>query len=105
MNELEKVVQHITQLKEDMDKLNLQLQTIKTTGEAGAGLIKATINGRKQILQIDIDESLLTSKEKENLQDLLVAAINLAMKKIEEKTRANLEVSSMLPNMFQETKK
>ncbi len=65
--------------------------TLKATGESGAGLVKVTVNGEKRVLSIDIDISLLNTKDKVVLQDLIVAAINMAIGNIEAKIKDTLQ--------------
>ena len=84
-------------MKEAQDKLGF----IEATGEAGAGMVKATVNGKKQVLSIDIDESLMSKDDKQMAQDLTVAAINNAIDKVEilakEEIKKNTE--GILPNI------
>ena len=55
------------------------LQHITVSAEAGAGLVKATVNGQRKLLKIEIDESLLNVNDREMVNDLVVAAVNNAM--------------------------
>jgi len=69
-------------------------------GESGAGLVKATVNGKKQ-LTIDIDPSLLKDDDKIILQDLIVAAVNKANEEAEVLAKEELRKSTegLLPNI------
>lgn len=51
-------------------------------GQAGAGLVKVTMNGRHDVTSVSIDDSVLT-EEKELLEDLLAAAVNDAVRRVE----------------------
>ena len=82
------------------------LSTITETGEAGAGLVKVTVNGLKNVLKIEIDPDLFKAGEtaaddREMLQDLIVAATNKAMGNIETKAREHLKQATegLLPNI------
>ena len=70
-------------------------------GESGAGLIKATVNGKKQLVAIDIDPSLLKGDDKIILQDLIVAAVNKANEEAEVLAKEELRKSTegLLPNI------
>jgi DNA-binding YbaB/EbfC family protein len=70
-------------------------------GESGAGLVKATVNGKKQLVSIDIDTSLLKSDDKIILQDLIVAAVNKANEEAEVLAKEELRKSTegILPNI------
>lgn len=84
-------------LKEAQDGL----VNISATGEAGAGLVKATVNGRKQVISIEIDNELIKPEEKEMLQDLVVAAVNKALQEIELKILEHIKnfTGGILPDM------
>ncbi len=77
------------------------LSTITETGESGAGLVKVTVNGLKNILTIEIDPDLIRPDDREMLQDLIVAATNKAMSNIEGKSREHLRQATegLLPNI------
>lgn len=77
------------------------LGTIIETGESGAGLVKVTVNGLKNVLKIEIDPDLIRPDDREMLQDLIVAATNKAMGNIETKARDHLRQATegLLPNI------
>lgn len=70
-------------------------------GESGAGLVKATVNGKKQLVAIEIDPSLLKGDDKIILQDLIVAAVNKANEEAEVLAKEELRKSTegILPNI------
>ena len=69
------VMQQAQKMQEDFKKTQQELDLIKVTGEAGAGLVKVTITGNGDTLNIEIDDSVY-SESKQVLQDLIVAACN-----------------------------
>ncbi len=78
------------------------LGTLSATGEAGAGLVRATVSGHKQLTALVIDPDLLkTADDREMLQDLVVAAVNKAMANIEPIIKDHLRQATegMLPNI------
>ena len=78
------------------------LATLSATGESGAGLVRATVNGQKMLIKLLIDPDLFKSEEdREMLQDLVVAATNKAMEAIEPIIKSHLQKSTegMLPNI------
>ena len=84
-------------MKEAQDNLvKLQAQ-----GESGAGMVKATVNGKKQLLAIDVDPSLLKSDDKIILQDLIVAAVNKAVEEVDVLAKEEIRKSTegLLPNI------
>ena len=71
-------------LQDKMQQAQQELQHITATGEAGGGLVKATANGHRQLIKLDIDESLLTPQDRDMVADLVVAAVNKALDTVAE---------------------
>ena len=97
MNMLGKVKEVQAKLKKAKENLG----NITVTSESGAGMIKATINGDRKIMKLDIDPDIIKLNDKDMLQDLIVAAVNKGMEDIEEKIKEELKKSTegMLPNI------
>lgn len=72
-------------MQEKMQKMQDDIAKLEVTGESGAGLVKVTMTGRHDVRRVNIDPSLLT-EDKEILEDLLAAAINDAVRKVEQTT-------------------
>lgn len=77
------------EMQEKMQKLQEEAASQKVTGEAGAGMVKVTMNGRHDVSAVFIDDSLM-SEDKEMLEDLLAAAVNDAVRRVEENTQAKM---------------
>ncbi|HLS52469.1 MAG TPA: YbaB/EbfC family nucleoid-associated protein, partial [Tissierellaceae bacterium] len=58
---------------------------------AGGGAITATVNGKKELLNIDIDESVVDPEDVEMLEDLVMAAVNEAMRMAEEMVNKEMQ--------------
>ena len=82
MNNMGDMMKKAQQMQEEMQKAQEEAAKAEITGEAGAGLVKVTMNGRHDVRKVDIDPSLL-SEEKEILEDLLAAAVNDAVRRVE----------------------
>lgn len=84
-------------IKEAQDNL----VTIKASAETGAGLVKATVNGKRQVIALDIDPSLLKVEDKTILQDLTIAAINKASEEVDVLAKESLRKSTegLLPSI------
>lgn len=84
-----------------MQEAQQSLSTITQTGESGAGMVRATVNGLKQVIAVEIDPELIKIEDREMMQDLVVAAINKAMETIEPRIREHLKKSTegLLPNI------
>jgi DNA-binding YbaB/EbfC family protein len=96
-NMMGKVKELQARLKEAQDNL----VNVKASGESGGGMVTATVNGKKQIISIDIDPSLLKSDDKRIVQDLVVAAVNKALEEVEILAKEELRKSTegILPNI------
>jgi len=86
-----------SRLKEAQDKLAL----LSAVGESGGGMVKATVNGKKQLMLLDIDPAILIANNKVLVQDLVVAAVNIASKKADALAKEELKKSTdgLLPNI------
>jgi DNA-binding YbaB/EbfC family protein len=73
------------QMQETMKKAQAELASIEVTGEAGGGMVRVTMNGKHETQKVSIEPQLL-SDDKDMLEDLLAAACNDAVRKIESKT-------------------
>ena len=97
MKMMGKVKEVQARIKEAQDNL----VHIKATAESGGGMVKATVNGRKQLIALDIDPSILKSDDKVLVQDLVVAAINKAIDESDELAKEELRKSTegIMPNI------
>ncbi|MCW3462335.1 YbaB/EbfC family nucleoid-associated protein [Chitinophaga nivalis] len=70
----------LTQIKQKMQEGKERLATVTIAGEAGDGAVKITADGNRQVKSIDIATHLLAPENKEELEDLLLTALNRALK-------------------------
>ena len=84
-----------------MKEAQQSLAGLTDVGEAGAGMVRVTVNGLKQVLKVEIDPDMVRVEDREMMQDLIVAAINKAMDTIEPQIREHLRKSTegLLPNI------
>ena len=91
------------QMQEKMQTSEQELKKVRLTGEAGAGLVKITLSGQYEIKSLELDDSLIGAEaDKQVLTDLLVAAFNDGIKKVQEATQNNMGsgLSDILPPGF-----
>lgn len=69
-------------MQEKVQKAQEELANAEVTGESGAGLVKVTMTGRHDVKKVDLDDSLL-NEDKEMLEDLVAAAVNDAVRRVE----------------------
>lgn len=91
------MMQQVQKMQEDLQRAQEDLARAEVTGEAGAGLVKVTLNGKHEARAVAIDQSLVGG-DREMLEDLIVAAINDANNRLAELTRTRMaEVTQGLP--------
>jgi DNA-binding YbaB/EbfC family protein len=71
------------QMQADMQKAQEEMANLTVTGESGAGMVKITMSCRHDVRAIEIDDALV-GDDKEMLEDLLVAAFNDAVRRVEQ---------------------
>ena len=76
-------------MQEQMMKAQEELARAEVTGEAGAGLVKVTMTGRHDVKRVELDDAIL-GEDKEMLEDLLAAAVNDAVRKIEQNNQDHM---------------
>lgn len=86
MSELMKQAQ---KMQEQLQKQQEAAASAEVTGESGAGMVKVVMNGRHDVKSVHLDDSLMT-EDKEILEDLLAAAVNDAVRKIEDNNKSSL---------------
>lgn len=99
INSLMKQAQEMQKRMQDMQK---EIADLEVTGTAGAGLVQAVLTGQYFCKRVNIDSGLL-KESKEVLEDLVAAAFNDAVRKVEDTTRgkmATLTAGMELPKDF-----
>ncbi|SDL43992.1 hypothetical protein SAMN05192555_104222 [Franzmannia pantelleriensis] len=87
---MDNLMKQAQEMQEKMQRMQEEAQQAEVTGEAGAGMVKVTMNGRHDVSKVDVDPSVL-EEDKELLEDLLAAAVNDAVRKVEVTTRERME--------------
>lgn len=80
------IMQQAQKMQAEMQRAQEALAEQEVVGEAGAGLVKVTMTGRHDVRRVDIDPSVM-SEEKSVLEDLLAAAVNDAVRRVESANR------------------
>ncbi len=86
MKDLMKQAQAMQQRMQDMQR---ELADAEVTGESGAGLVKVVMTGRHDVKRVQVDDSVLR-EDKELLEDLLAAAVNDAVRKVEQRSQEKM---------------
>jgi len=79
------------QMQDKMAKVQEELANMEVTGESGAGMVKVTMTGSHNVRRVEIDAELMGDvDEKEMLEDLLAAACNDAVRRVEEENKTRM---------------
>lgn len=76
-------------MQENMRKMQEQLAAMEVEGQAGAGMVKVVMTGRHDVKRVTIDQSLM-GDDKDMLEDLIAAAVNDAVRKVEAMSQEKL---------------
>lgn len=98
MKDLMGMMQQVQQMQGRMQKMQEELGALEIEGQAGAGLVKVTLNGKGEMRGCRIDPSLMKPEEAEIVEDLIVAATQDARGKVEAAMQSKMQdVTGGLP--------
>lgn len=80
-NPLASLMQQAQQMQENLKKSQEEIAQAEVNGEAGAGLVKVLMNGKREVLKLEIDDSLI-KEDRDMLEELVAAAFNDAVRKV-----------------------
>ena len=84
------MLRQVQKMQQDMEAMQQDLENREYDIAAGGGVCKIRINGKKEILSIDLDPVIVDPDDLETLQDILVAGVNEAIKRVEETGSAEM---------------
>ncbi len=98
---MSKMLGKVKEIQAKLQDAQNNLGSVIAEGEAGAGMVKAVVNGKKQLVKLHIDKDLMKPEDLEMVQDLVIAAVNKAMDSVEEKSKDYLQKATegMMPNI------
>jgi len=88
----------IQEMQSKMQEAQEGLNDVIVEAEAGGGMVKVKANGNKQIISIEMDDDVVDPKDKEMLEDLIVAGVNKALEKAEAASKEKMQ--DMYKNMM-----
>ena len=80
------MMRSVQQMQENMQKAQAELADLEVVGEAGAGMVKVTLNGKHEAKKVFIEPKLLT-EDKDMLEDLVASAFNDGVRKVAARTQ------------------
>ena len=97
------MIRQAQKMQEDMEALQAELDEREYDVSAGGGVVNVKINGKKEILSIGIEPEIVDPDDIETLSDILVAAVNEAIKRVEDtnsEEMAKITGGMGMPGMF-----
>lgn len=89
-NDMQKQLKQLQQMQAEMEETQAKLGEKEITTTAGGGAIEVTVNGNKELTKLVIDKDVVDPDDVEMLQDLVMAAVNEAMRQIEEMVESEM---------------
>ena len=89
MKDIGGLMKQAQQMQQKMQQMQEDVKNLEVTGEAGAGLVKVTMTGRHDVKKVTIDPEL-KGEDIDMLEDLLAAAVNDAVRKVEVVTKEKM---------------
>jgi DNA-binding YbaB/EbfC family protein len=97
------VQQLMKQAQQMQEQLQKQMEATVVDATAGGGMVSVKMNGQKQLLSVQIDPEVFSGGDKDMLQDLIVAAVNEAVRKVDQALQGqlgNLAGGLKIPGLF-----
>lgn len=86
MGNMQGMMKQMQKMQKKMEKAQADLGEKKIEGTAGGGMVKVIVSGHREVLEVKIEEEVVDPEDIEMLQDLVLAATNDALKRVEELT-------------------
>lgn len=103
MGNMQKMMKQMQKMQKEMQKAQEELAEKTVEGSAGGGMVTVIANGHKEILEVNINEEVVDPEDIEMLQDLVLAATNDALKKVDDitnETMGKFTKGMNLPGLF-----
>jgi len=91
MNNFNDMMKKAQEMQKKMQEMQNSLSNLEVEGTSGGGMVKIIMNCKNEVKKINIDPSIIKQEEKAMMEDLIVAALNDAKSKVEEKTQDKMK--------------
>ncbi|AVK82124.1 MULTISPECIES: YbaB/EbfC family nucleoid-associated protein [Lysinibacillus] len=90
MGNMQGMMKKMQKMQKEMMEAQEALNAEQFEGVAGGGMVKVIVTGQREVVEVNLDSSVVDPDDIEMLQDLIVVATNEALKKVDEKTNATM---------------
>ena len=106
--DMAKLLRQFQKMQGDIKKIQKEIAKEKVTGSSGGGMVEVTVNGKFEVINVQIEKKLLEEKDAEMLEELVLAAVNKAILKAQQLAKekmgqltGGLNIPGMeIPGMF-----
>lgn len=101
MFDMMKMMGKVKEVQEKMKGAQEELGQITAEAESGGGMVKVVVNGRKEVISLDIDDSLYGDADKDFMKDLIIAAVNIGIANVDAKAKEHMQKATegIMPNI------
>ena len=89
MNQMQ-MMKQAQKLQQEMQKMQEELEQAEYTAAAGGGVVTATVTGKRELTKLEIDPEAVDPEDVEMLQDMVIAAVNEALRRADEAASQNM---------------
>ncbi len=96
------MLKQVQKMQAEMARVQEELRNKTVSEESGGGMVRATVNGQKELIKLEINDEVINVEDKEMLEDLIVAAVNKAIEsagKMAEEELAKVTQGMIPPGM------
>ena len=90
------MMKQMQKMQKQMENMQKELEEKEVEASAGGGAVTAIVNGKKELVDITIDEAVVDPEDIEMLQDLVLAAVNEALRKAEDMVSSEMQITGGL---------
>jgi len=88
MGQIGELLRNLPRLREQLEQMQQRQAQITAEGDAGAGMVKARVNGRMEVLSVTISDEAMKFDDREMLEDLIRGAVNQALARVRDQAAA-----------------